>query len=137
MGENKHIEELDAFAKKHIQEIKNESPSLNFTNSIMGKIINEETSKKIFTSKALISKKVWALIILLLSIVVFASSRDKKESLISLPELDFSFLDKIQISNLFESIAISNTVLISVFLFGLMLIAQLIFLKKHFSKRFD
>ena len=42
MGENKHINELDAFARKYIKEIKQESPSIDFTNSLMNRIILED-----------------------------------------------------------------------------------------------
>ena len=38
MGENKHIKELDAFAKKYVKEISTEQPSLDFTASLMKKI---------------------------------------------------------------------------------------------------
>jgi hypothetical protein len=54
MGENKHIEELDAFAKKYVKEIKQDKPSLDFTASIM-EIITKESASKVFKTTALIS----------------------------------------------------------------------------------
>jgi len=137
MGENKHIKELDAFAKKYVKEIKKESPSLDFTASILNKIAEENTQKSVFKTKALISKKSWSLIVISLVAIVLVSNQYSEKSFIDLPELDFSFLDRIQILNLFESLTISNSVLIAVFLFGLMFIAQVVFLKKHFDKRFN
>ena len=134
MGENKHIEELDAFAKKYIKEIPQEKPSLDFTASIMQSIVKESTSK-VFKTKALISKKVWILISLLVLAALFVPFKESKISALNLPELDFSFLDKIQMPNLFESFAVSNTVLYSIFFLGLMIIAQVVFLKGYFEKR--
>ena len=137
MGENKHINELDAFAKKYVKEIDRESPSLDFTASILNKIAIENTQKSVFKTKALISKKSWFAIFTSLLAIVLVSNQYSEKSFIDLPELDFSFLDRIQILNLFESLTISNSVLIAVFLFGLMFIAQVVFLKKHFDKRFN
>ncbi|WP_159950757.1 hypothetical protein [Polaribacter septentrionalilitoris] len=137
MGENKHIEELDAFAKKYVKEIAQEKPSIDFTASILDKIALEKSQKSVFKTKALISKKSWFAIFTLLLAIVLLSNKYSEKSVLEFPEVDFSFLDKIQIPNLFESLTISNSVLISVFLFGLMFIAQVVFLKKHFDKRFD
>ena len=134
MGENKHIEELDAFAKKYIKEVPLEKPSIDFTASIMQTILKENASN-VFKTKALITKRAWFLIVSLLLVAIFVPFKQLKESSINLPEIDFSFLSKIQIPNLFESITVSNTVLYSVFFFGIMIIAQVVFLKNYFEKR--
>ncbi|QNM87013.1 hypothetical protein H9W90_07840 [Polaribacter pectinis] len=135
MGENKHIKELDAFAKKYVKEIKAEKPSIDFTASIMQTIAEEKTAD-VFKTTALISKKVWFLILGLLAAAIFIPFKESKGTSLNMPEIHFSFLEKIQISNLFESISVSNTVLYSVFFFGLMVIAQVVFLKNHFDKRY-
>ena len=134
MGENKHIEELDAFAKKYVKEVPLEKPSIDFTASIMQTILKENTSN-VFKAKALITKKGWFLIISLLLVAIFVPFKQLKETSIKLPEIDFSFMSKIEIPNLFESIAVSNTVLYSVFFFGIMIFAQVVFLKNYFEKR--
>ncbi|KGL64157.1 hypothetical protein [Polaribacter sp. Hel1_85] len=136
MEENKHIEELHTFAKKYVKEIPQEKPSLDFTAFIMQSILEESTSKSsVFTPKALITKKGWFLIIGLLLVAIFVPFKQMKENTIQLPKLDFSFFDKIQIPNLFESFSVSNTVLYAMFFFGLMIIAQVVFLKGYFEKR--
>lgn len=135
MGENKHIEELDAFAKKFVKEIPQEKPSESFTSSLM-QVIAEESTPKVFKTSALISRKVWVLIFLLITTVLFIPFKESEKSVFNLPKVDFSFFDKIQIPNLFESISLSSTVLYAVFFFGLMIIAQVFFLKNHFNKRF-
>mgnify|MGYP000704683358 FL=1 len=135
MGENKNIKELDAFAKKYVKEIEQEKPSLDFTASLMNKIVLE-TNSEVFKAKALITKKGWFVIATLLLAVVFIPFKTEEKSLLNLPDVDFSFFDKLQIPNLFESIAVSNTVLYAVFFFGLMIIAQVVFLKNHFDKKY-
>ena len=135
MGENKNIKELDAFAKKYVKEIEQEKPSLDFTASLMNKIVLE-TNSEVFKAKALITKKGWFVIATLLLAAVFIPFKTEEKSLLNLPDVDFSFFDKLQIPNLFESIAVSNTVLYAVFFFGLMIIAQVVFLKNHFDKKY-
>lgn len=134
MEENKYIEELDAFAKKYVKEIPQEKPSIDFTAAIMHNIL-EESRSSVFTPKALISKKGWFLIIGLLLVAIFVPFKQMKETSIKFPELDFSFLDAVEIPNLFDLISVSNTVLYALFLFGLMVMAQVVFLKGYFEKR--
>jgi len=136
MEDNRHIEALDAFAKKYVKEIKNEQPSLNFTASIMQTIAKESTAK-VFKRTVLISKKVWFVISVFVLAAVFIPFKASYKGLVNLPKVNFSFFDKIQITNLFESFSVSNTVLYSVFFFGLMIMAQVVFLKNHFNKRFE
>ena len=136
MGENKHIKELDTFAKKYIKEIKQEKPSLDFTVSIM-QTIAKETISEVFKPKVLISKKVWFAVAVLVFIALFIPFKGSQKKIIHLPEFNFSFLDKIQFPNVLEIFSVSNTVLYAVVFFGLMFIAQVVFLKNHFNKRFD
>ena len=136
MEENKKNIELDTFAKKYIQEIKEESPSKDFTTSLMSAIVLEN-SKSVTVSKALISKKAWFVILSIVLAVVLIPFKSQEKPLFTMPELDFSFIEKIQIPNVLESFAVSNTVLYAIFLFGLMLIAQVLFLKNHLNKRFE
>tara|TARA_B100000809_G_scaffold133509_1_gene131232 strand:- start:67 stop:477 length:411 start_codon:yes stop_codon:yes gene_type:complete len=136
MEENKNTTELDAFAKKYVKEIHTESPSADFTASLMGKIVVEH-QKSVFKSKALISKKVWFLLFALLIALLFIPFKKSEERLLHIPRIDFSFLDKIQMSNLFEIFSVSNTVTYAICFFGLMFMAQVVFLKNYFNKRFE
>jgi hypothetical protein len=136
MEENKHIKEFDAFAKKYLKEIKTESLSKDFTASLMNKIVLEN-SKSVINTKALISKKVWVVIFASVLAVVLIPFKASEKSLIRMPKLDFSFLEKIQIPNLLENVSVSNTVMYAILFFGLMFMVQVIFLKNHFNKRFE
>ncbi len=134
MEENKYIEELDAFAKRYVKEIPQEKLSIDFTAAIMQNIL-EDSRSSVFTPKALISKKGWFLITGLLIVAIFVPFKQMKETTIKFPELDFSFLDSVQIPNLFDLISVSETVLYALFFFGLMVMAQVVFLKGYFEKR--
>ncbi|WP_405562159.1 hypothetical protein [Polaribacter sp. Asnod6-C07] len=135
MGENKHINELDAFAKKYVKEIEQEKPSADFTASLMKNIL-EESKSKVFKTKALISKKGWAIISIFVLAVILIPFKTSEKSLINSLEFNFSFLDKIQIPNFLPAINLSNTVFYAIFFFGLMIVAQVVFLKNHFNKKF-
>ena len=128
--------QCDIFAKKYIQETKEESPSKDFTTSLMNAIILEN-SKSVTVSKALISKKAWFVILSIVFALVLIPFKSQKKSLFTIPELDFSFFNKIQVPNILENFSVSSTVLYAIFLFGLMLIAQVFFLKNHLNKRFE
>jgi hypothetical protein len=52
-------------------------------------------------------------------------------------KLNLDFLSHLKISNLFDNLAISNTLFYAVALFTGMLFIQLAFLKNHFDKRFE
>ena len=136
MGENKHIKEIDAFAKKYVKEIPQEKPTIDFTANLMNKIVLE-TSSEVFKAKALITKKGWFVVLLLLATVIFIPFKTSEKSLFNLPELDLSFLDKILIPSIFIDFSVPNMVMYSVFFFGLMIMIQVIFLKNHFDKRFE
>ena len=134
MGENKHIKELDAFAKKYIKEIPQSKVSDTFTNTLMDKLL-VETKTSTIKNTPLISKKVWFLLSVVFTALLFYPFTSSKESSLQLPKFEFSFLDKIQIPNLLESFTITNITLYAFLFFGLMVIIQIGFLKNYFDKR--
>ena len=136
MGENKHIEELDAFTKKYIKEIKEEAPSIDFTSNLMNVLLQKENSA-IYKATPLISKKVWGILIGLLVVSIFYVSRGTSLNWVKTPKLNLDFMSKIQIPNLFEGITVSNTMLYACFFFTIMIFVQIYVLKNHFTKNID
>jgi hypothetical protein len=134
MEENKHIDELDAFAKKYVKEMKQEKPSFNFTASLMDKIV-VENKKSVYKTTALISKKVWFILACIFTAFLFLPFKGSEKGLIKIPEIDFSFIHKIQIPTIFDSISVSNITFFAILLFGFMMMIQVVFLKNHFEKR--
>ena len=136
MGENKHIKELDNFSKKYIKDIDTEKLSPEFTSELMKKI-QVLNVYKVQSFTPLISKKVWFLIGFLLVAILSIPFSSNKESILSVPKLDVTFLNKFQLSNLFESVSISNTTFSIICLFGFMIFIQFIYLKKYFESRIN
>ena len=131
MGENKHIEELDVFTKKIIGEIQPESPSIDFTKSIMANILAIENTT-LYRATPLISKKIWFVLAVIMAVAVFFVMKGKSIKSYNLPELQgFSMPE---IPNLLENIAISNTTLYACLLGTVLLIAQVYWLKNRLIK---
>ena len=136
MGENKHIEELDAFAKKYIKEVEIETPSVDFTANIMQSILQTE-NLELYKATPLISKKVWGVLaIVLIGSMVFVS-KGTSLSWIKMPAFKMNYLSRIQIPNVFENITISNTMLYACFFFTVMVFIQIYYLKNHLTKKYD
>lgn len=136
MGENKHIEELDNFAKKYIQELDVEQPSLDFTNAIM-QTLTEVENKEVYKATPLISKKVWVLLIGILVAAIAYVAKGASFKWIKLPELNLSFIPKIKIPNLLEGIVVPDSVMYACFFFTLLIFMQIYFLKNHFNKKLE
>ncbi|NVK51346.1 MAG: hypothetical protein HWD85_00315 [Flavobacteriaceae bacterium] len=136
MGENKHIEELDAFAKKYIKELPIETPSVDFTKNIMGKIATLQTTKAL-EYKPLISKKGWFLVAASIVAVLFFAFKNTKERLFTLPEINFSFFEKLDFSGLLNGINISTSTVYVLLFFSLLFFVQIFYLKGYFEKRIN
>jgi hypothetical protein len=135
MGENKHIEEIDAFAKKYVKEIKKETPSLDFTTNLMKSISQLESVKSTTMYRPLISKKAWFVVVAAIIAIVLIPFSSAKEEIFTLPKFNFSFLEKLSFSEAFQSINVSNTTFIIALMFGLLLSIQIVYLKGFFEKR--
>ncbi len=132
MGENKHIEELNAFAKKYINEIEKESPSIDFTKNVMHSIMEYEKSE-IYTPNSLISKRTWILLAGILMVGIFYVSKGKSLGTIGFSKINWDISSKIRMPNLFENISVSNIMIYACFFFTVLIFAQIYFLKKRFE----
>lgn len=133
MGENKHMKELDAFAKKYVKEIPQEQPSIDFTSNLMQKITLEPKAK-VFKTQALISKKGWFGIVVLVFLTLFLTFNHTGERSLSIPEINFSISDHIEVSTILEGISFSTTTIYAFVFFGLMIAIQFTYLKQYFDK---
>ena len=136
MGEDKNINELDAFSKKYIKEIKIETPSIDFTANLMDTLLQKENSE-IYKATALISKKVWFVLVGVLGVCILYVSRGTSLTWIKMPKVNLDFFSRIQIPNLFEGITVSNTMLSACFFFTIMFFGQVYLLKNHFTKNLN
>jgi len=135
--ENKETKYLDNLSSKIIGKTTIESPSFNFTDSVMSKV-NALHESKATVYKPLISKTSWVLIgfgilALVLYILFFGT---KIETSNWIQSINFSMFSNINM-DLLPSLSISKTVTYAFLFFGLMICIQIPLLKNHFDKRFE
>ena len=140
MEENKD-KNLDNFVRKSVKQAGLESPSDNFTTTLLAKIEASNQKVSITAYRPLISKVGWgalATIVVALSIFAWFGRVDtklawlEKMNMGALPQLDF--LDKM------PSLALSNIILYGLLVFGVFAVFQVLFLRQrlnsHYAKNF-
>jgi uncharacterized membrane protein (DUF485 family) len=128
---------LDDLSRKIIKESDVESPSFNFTNSVMKEIkaLNEGRTT---VYKPLISKTSWffislSVLALVLYVLFFGTETEATRWMQS---LDFSILSNFN-TDILPSFSYSKTFSYAILFFGLMICIQIPLLKSQFDKRFD
>ena len=135
--EEKDTKYIDNLSKKVIGKSTIESPSFDFTNTVMSQI-NALQESKSTVYKPLISKPVWFLITIgfLASSLYVLFFGTKTESSNWMQSINFSMFSNINL-DILPSVSISKTFTYAVLFFGLMVCIQIPLLKNHFDKRFD
>lgn len=136
MEKNKQNLQEDAFVKKYLKEIELQKPALNFTENVMS-ILAKESKIKVVKNEPLISKNIWFLVASFVGVCFYFVLKAKKSIGISFPEVDFSFISKLEMPNFLSSVSVSNLMLLVFGLFTLFFFVQIFFLKNHFAKRFE
>ena len=128
---------FDDIAKKVIQEGSIESPSFNFTDSVMSQVLELNISHAT-VYKPLISKNTWFLILaVLISVIDYtAYFGGQSESASWLSQINFDVFSNNGISNLL-SFNVSKTFTYAVVSLAIMVGVQVFFLKNHFNQRFQ
>lgn len=131
MGENKHIEELDTFAKKYVKEILTEEPSTNFTANVMNTVLAEKRKVQ-YQNTTNLKTSIWfvlgGFIIASVSLLIFG-----KSTKITMPKFEFY---KFQVFD-FEFMRVSQTTVYVFFFLTLLFFIQVYFMKNYFNKRFE
>lgn len=136
MGENKHIEELDVFAKKYIKEVEAETPSIDFTNTIMQRILKVENTA-LYKATPLISKKAWFVVLGTLVALLFIPFKSSERSESILDKVGYSYLPNIEMPSLFAdvSLSVSTTTIYSFVFLAILVLVQVHFLKNYFINK--
>ncbi|WP_111306719.1 hypothetical protein [Confluentibacter sediminis] len=128
---------LDTLSKKVIKNTAVESPSFNFTASVMSQIDALEDSK-VTTYQPLISKKAWAVISLsVVALVIYTIFGTQTESAGWLTSLHVDMLPTYDIKNPLADFHFSKTAAYACVLLVFMLLIQVSVLKKYMDKRFE
>jgi len=136
MEKNKNSFREEDFVKKYLQELPLEETSEKFTALLMGVILKEKRLK-IFQNQPLISKPWWLAITVFVSACLFVVFKFSENNFLTFSSLDFNFLQKIALSNLFASFSISSSLVYIFGFFTLMIFVQLVFLKNYLNKRYS
>ena len=122
--------ELNEFIKKIVKESPTESPSFDFTETVMSRITKLNESK-VTVYRPLISKLIWVFVVILfLSLLIYALLfGNETESLGWFDTLNYGF-----IADSFSGLEISKTTLYGITFFTVMLCLQIPLLKQHFDK---
>lgn len=136
MGENKHSEEIHAFSKKYLNEIPEESTSVDFTSNVMNRIEALAPVHDAFVFKPLISKKRGFFIGTAIFVLIMSVFNAERKTYFTLPQLDVSFMEKINFQPMFDAIQISSNTLYLVLISSALLWIQLFYLKRYFEKQF-
>ena len=136
MGENKHIEELDAFAKKYIKEVEVETPSIDFTNTIMQSILKVENTT-LYKATPLISKKAWFVVLGTLLALLFIPFKSSESTESILDKVGYSYLPNLEMPSLLGdvSLSVSTTTIYSFVFLAILVLVQVHFLKSHFTNK--
>lgn len=131
---------LDDLTKKIIKDTPLESPSFDFTNTVMSQI-NNLSDSMVTVYKPLISRTAWVLIgfvfLALILYVIFFSNQTETSPSGWLNTIDFSQLSNNKLSNILSSFTMSKTFTYAFVLFGVMMCVQISFIKHHFNKRLE
>ena len=135
--EDKETKYLDDLSRKVITKTTIESPSFNFTDSVMSRV-NALQESKATVYKPLISKTSWILIgfgvLSLVFYILFFGTKTETSNWIQ--SMDFRMLSNINL-DILPSLTLSKSFTYAVLFFGLMICIQIPLLKKHFDKRFE
>lgn len=128
---------LDNLSRKVIGESAIENPSFDFTQTVMSQITALNSSKAT-TYVPLISKRVWSLLAIVfvgvLGYLVLGSSNVESGWL---SEIGIDRFLNYEISNPLSGFNMSQTMIYSIVLFGLMFCVQIPLLKRYFDKRLE
>ncbi|NND50907.1 MAG: hypothetical protein HKN54_00790 [Flavobacteriaceae bacterium] len=124
---------LDKLTKKIIGSMPLETPSSNFTSSVMTQI--EGLDAKSIVHQPLISRRAWFIVALIGIAFIAFNIFGNVESLGWFESVDFGVLTDNKISESLSGITISKTLLYSAVMFGVFMLIQITVLKNYFDKR--
>jgi len=128
---------LDHLAKKVFDKDSIESPSFDFTNTVMSQV-NALKESKLTAYTPLISKTSWIFISIgFIALITYLYFGIETESSSWFSAIDFSVLTNNKVTNAISGFAISKTFMYAIVFFGLMLFVQIPLLKHNYNKQFE
>jgi hypothetical protein len=136
MQENNEIK-FDAIVRRQIKKEGLESPSSDFTQSVLSKIEGEHLVVSDINNKPLISKPIWyALSALLIGGFVFLIFGDFASDVIWLPQISLQKIFELNLFGQLPQLTVSDTYVYAFIGLALFMGVQVYLLKNHFDKRY-
>lgn len=126
----------DVFLKKYLNEVVEETPSNDFSMSVMNQIQQLKPFTKITKQEALISNKQWFFVgFTFFALCIYSLKFGDSESLFEL-EVNWSFLDTIKFEGYsFEPLQVSQDVYVIIYALVIVFVVQFFLLKMYLEKR--
>lgn len=128
---------LDELLSKSVREAGLESPSADFTKSLLSEIALIEKRASATAYKPLISKVGWvsmALVVLVLSVLARYSKLEIQFSW--LEKINTGALPKLRLMEVLPKMAVSNILLYSIMIFAIFAVIQMVFLKQRLDRQY-
>jgi hypothetical protein len=132
-----HTEQhLDKLSKKVIQSSVLETPTVDFTASLMS-IIETISIESPMVHKPLISKLGWVAIVVIVTGIVGYAMYGTTEQMTLLSYIDYSFISNNRITEAISGIAISKIFMYAIVFFGVAWCIQIPMMTHYFDKRLE
>lgn len=132
--ENKDDENIEKLVKKMFAITPLESPSVDFTKTVMSEVLASEKSQSLIY-KPIFSRGTWSIIftgIIALFVYVFYNSKTPTASF----NINFAFFKFDKLENIFKNFQISSLTGYVLLIAILIILLQTFLLKKYFDKKF-
>ncbi|MBT8183971.1 MAG: hypothetical protein KJN76_03955 [Eudoraea sp.] len=128
---------LEDIIRKSVKEAGLESPSADFTASLLSKIEASAQQASATVYKPLISKAGWAVMsVVVVALIIFALYQKLDIQLAWLEKMNMATLPKIQFTDALPTLAMSNIFLYSLLIFGVFVVIQMVLLKKRLDRQY-
>lgn len=133
--ENNTDKNIEKLVERMLQEVEPDKPSINFTTKVMAEALALNKNKSM-VYKPLLSRRTWIFIFLGI-ITVFIYSFITFGAATSGFNLNFTVFNWDRLEKIFQSVQISSVTGNVIVFAALMVLIQILFLKKHLDKRFE
>lgn len=128
---------LDDIIRKSVKEIGLESPSADFTKTLLSKIDASTQKETATVYKPLISKAGWGVLsVILIAISGLAVYGNMDTNLAWLEKMNIGALPKLQLMDALPDLAVSNIFFYGLLIFGLFALIQLVLFKQRLDRQY-
>lgn len=130
--------QLEDLIRKSVKEVGLESPSADFTKTLMSQIKVSAQSTSVTMYKPLISRAGWAILaIVVLALSFYALDHKLDIQMAWVEKMNLGALPKLHLKDVLPNLAISNIFLYSLLIFALFAVIQMVFLMQRLNREYS